>query len=67
MDSIYSDEKEQGFPALDSQKAHRTLAWKNKFTFEESMEYVVAWYQAMHKGMNMREVSMMQTESHERL
>jgi CDP-glucose 4,6-dehydratase len=56
---------EAGYLKLDSSKARAALGWTPRLKLQISLEWLVDWYQAWHRGMNMRDFTMSQIYSYE--
>lgn len=53
---------EANFLTLDSRKAGKTLNWKNKYQFEESLQVTANWYRAYLDGEDLVKSSQLQIE-----
>lgn len=49
---------EAGLLALDSSKATKGLAWRNRLDFADSLTWTLDWYSRVDRGMPPREVTM---------
>jgi len=53
---------EAGLLNLDIRKARKVLGWKPRWSFEETVEKTVAWYEAVRAGADVRRVTEEQIE-----
>ncbi len=58
---------EAGFLKLDSSKAHSELGWKPRLRLDAALGWVVGWYKHMNQGGDVREKTVEQIRSYERL
>ncbi len=52
---------------LDSSKARAQLSWKPRLTMEQSLDWIVSWFQAWQRGEDMRTLTLDQIATYSRL
>lgn len=58
---------EAGFLKLDSSKAHSMLGWKPRVRLDTALNWVVQWYKHLNQGGDVREKTVEQIQTYERL